>query len=182
MKNLLKIVLAGFAVFMVAAIAQEWSYFASAWFGKGETAAGIEPADHEAAGETVRQTLALMRHFYSSGGDSRFAERMPVSDGIREEMMADVAYLSRNHRRQDPVLMRMEVKTVEPVGRDGLEVRTREFWQIHWYSLVDGEETDEPHWQVVEGRYLTTRTGRGWRVESWDFVLDAQPTEESEDA
>jgi len=169
-KTLLKILLAGFAVFMLLAVAQEWEIFATAWFGERRSSAEATAADEEAAAETVRDMLALMRHLYQSGGDPRFAERMPISDGLRDEMMADIDYLSRNHRRQDPVLQQLEIEAVEPVGRDRIEVRTREFWQMKFLSLVSGEPSDEPRWQIVRGRYLAVRTARGWRVESWDFV------------
>ncbi len=36
MKGLLKILLAGFVVFMVFSVAQEWEFFSSAWFGSEE--------------------------------------------------------------------------------------------------------------------------------------------------
>jgi len=169
-KGLLKIVLIGFAVFMVLAIAQEWEFFSSAWFGESEAPVSVDPADREQAADTVREMLTLMRHFYSSGGDPRFAERMPASDGIREEISKDVDYLRRNHRIQDPRLMRLEIVSVEPVDTDRFEVRTREFWQVHFVSIADGEPSDEPIWQVNGGRYLTQRGSFGWSVESWEFV------------
>ena len=169
MKGLLKIVLGAFAVFMVLSIGQEWEFFSSAWFGEDEPPVTVTEADREEASETVRQMLTLMRHFYSSGGDPRFTERMLVSDGIREEITKDVAYLRRNNRVQDPRMMRLEVVAVEAVGTDLFEVRTREFWQIHFFSAVDGEPSDEPAWQVNRGRYLTRRGSIDWSVESWEM-------------
>lgn len=171
MRGLLKILLAGFAVFMVLSISQEWEFFSSAWFGKNEATVTVTDADRETAADTVRQMLSLMRHFYSSGGDPRFAERMQVSDGIREEISKDVEYLRRNNRIQDPRMMRLEIVSVDPTGTDLFEVRTREFWQIHFLSVVDGEPSDEPVWQINHGRYLTRRGGFGWSVESWEMVL-----------
>jgi hypothetical protein len=181
-KGLLKIVLGGFLAFMALAITQEWEFFSSAWFGQGESAPEASPEDREAAEATLRQMLTLMRHLYSSGGDPRFAERLPASDGLREEMLADIEYVARNHRRQDPALMRLEVVEVDPLGPQRLELRTREFWQVRFLSLVDGEPTDDPRWQIVAGRYLIVRTGRGWQVESWELDLDAEPEREAGDA
>ena len=178
MRGLLKILLGGFAVFMALSIAQEWEFFSSAWFGEDEVQAAVTDADREAASDTVRQMLSLMRHFYSSGGDPRFSERMPVADGIREEISKDVDYLRRNHRIQDPRLMRLEIVSVESAGADLFEVRTREFWQVHFLSAVDGEPSDEPVWQINHGRYLTRRGNFGWNVESWEMVLgDDEATE-----
>ncbi len=182
MNSLWKILLSGFALFMVLAIAQEWTFFSSAWFGEVDESVPVESADREAAVTTLRETLNLMRHLYKSGGDRRFVERMSISDGLREEIMSDIAYLSRNHRRQDPLLLRLEIERAEALGEDRVEIRTREFWQFRWHSLVDGEQTDDPRWQVLRGRYLTRRTSRGWQVDSWEFVLDAPPAAGDPDA
>jgi len=174
-KNLLKILLTGFVVFMALAITQEWEFFSNAWLDRTESPAEATAQDHETAEATLRQMLTLMRHLYSSGGDPRFAERMPASDGLRAEMLADIEYLARNHRVQDPALMRLEVTEVVPLDSERLELQTREFWQVRFLSVVDGEPTDDPRWQIVGGRYLLVRTGRGWQVESWELDLDAEP-------
>lgn len=170
MKSLVKILLGGFAAFMALAIVQEWDYFATSWFGRAQAQRRVSAEDHDAAAETVRQALVLMRHLYQSGGDPRFVERMPVSDPLRDELMSDIDYLRRNHRRQDPGLLELEVTSVDPLGADRFEVRTREFWQVKFFSLVSDEPSDEPKWQIVHGRYLVVRAGPGWRVDSWDFV------------
>jgi hypothetical protein len=91
-------------------------------------------------------------------------------------MLADIDYLGRNRRRQDPALMKLEILGVDSLDRDRLEVRTREFWRVDFYSLVDGEPSDEPVWQVVHGRYLAIRAGSGWRIDGWEFT-SAEPTE-----
>jgi len=175
-KRLIQILLGAFVVFMALAVVQEWSFFSAAWFGEPAATEQASEADREAASETVRQMLVIMRHLYSSDGDPRFAERMPTSDGIRAEMLADIDYLGRNRRRQDPALMKLEILGVDSLDRDRLEVRTREFWRVDFYSLVDGEPSDEPLWQVVHGRYLAIRTGTGWRIDGWEFT-SAEPTE-----
>ena len=66
-------------------------------------------------------------------------------------------------------MMRLEVVAVEAVGADLFEVRTREFWQVHFFSAADGEPSDEPIWQISRGRYLTRRGSFGWSVESWEM-------------
>jgi hypothetical protein len=178
-KGLLKIVLGAFALFMALSIAQEWQFFSSAWFGEDDSPLSATETDREEASETVRRMLTLMRHFYSSGGDPRFAERMMVSDGIREEIAKDVAYLKRNNRVQDPRMMRLEVASVESVGADLFEVRTREFWQVRFFSAVDGEPSDEPVWQINRGRYLTRRGSFGWSVESWETDFGGETAAEA---
>ena len=174
MKTLLKIVLAGLAVFIAVAIVQEWDYFSSAWFGIAETPvsqdAGVEPA----AG-AVRQALTLMAHLYTSGGDPRFAERMPVTPEILEEIQSDIAYLERNRRRQDSRLQQFELLGGDPAGKDRLELRTREFW-IHRLFWADGSgESDPPRSVILYARYRLMRENKGWRIYAWES--DRQETE-----
>ena len=102
MKGLLKILLGGFVVFMGLSISQEWEFFSSAWFGEPEPRAPLTDDERNAAAEAVHMTLSLMRHVYLSSGDPRFGERMPAAEGIVEEILADVRYLARNQRVQDP--------------------------------------------------------------------------------
>ena len=119
MKTLVKILLGGFAAFMLLAIAEEWDFFSSAWFGSAEeVSAALSEPDRRAAADTLHLALTLMGHFYTSGGDPRFAERMPVSQGILEEMSADLDYLGRNHRVQEMDLDRLEILSVDSLGRD----------------------------------------------------------------
>ena len=93
-KALLKILLGGFVVFMLLAIGQEWEFFSEAWFGAGEEKTTASDSDQQEASQAVSLMLNLMRHFYASGGDPRFADRMPASDGILQEMRSDIDYLA----------------------------------------------------------------------------------------
>ncbi|MGB6002089.1 MAG: hypothetical protein WBI00_16545, partial [Thermoanaerobaculia bacterium] len=156
MKPLLKILLGGFLVFMALAIAQEWSFFSQTWFGADEAAAELTPEDREGSVQAVELTLDLMRHLYASGGDSRFADRMPTSAGVLEEMLADIDYLTRNQRRQDPKLERLDVEAVELLETGSVEVRTRELWSIRFLWLDGAGESDPHRVEVVRSRYLVT--------------------------
>jgi hypothetical protein len=132
--------------------------------------------DLEAASEVVEQLLVLMGHLYGTGGDPRFAERIPASPAVIDEMLADIEYLGRNHRRQEPILQKLEIVAVDPIGADRVEVRTREFWihRVYW-AVGDRAETEPARSQVVNGRYLVARQPSGWRVEAWDFDLPNSP-------
>jgi len=170
-KNLLKILGAGFVVFMVLAIADEWAFFSAAWLGGGEEVAiELPEAERKAAADTVHLTLNLMRHLYLSGGDPRFADRMPASDGVKEEMLADITYLGHRHLVQDPDLQRLDVVSIEALAQDRLELRTRESWRFG-VSRADGTgEVEPPRSRTVEATYLVVRGGAGWRVESWRLM------------
>jgi hypothetical protein len=176
-RGLLAILGGGFLLFMVLAIAQEWELFANAWL--GEEAAPPELAEEERRGavDAVQLTLSLMRHLYLSGGDPRFAERMPAAPVLVEEMLADVDYLARNHRLQDPLLEHLEVTAVAPLEERTVEVRTREHWRFTVTSSADRRQAEAPRTQVMHARYRVTRGDAGWRVEGWEIV-DPPPPEE----
>lgn len=187
MKRLLQIVLVAFALFMVLAVGQEWRFFASAWFGGEEDApAALAETDRRAAADTVATLLSLMAHYYSSGGDPRFAERMPASTGLLDELRSDVDYLARNHRIQEPELEKLVVMSVKPAapaapaapGDSGapsrVEVRTREHWIFHVLWAADGSPAEPDRSRVVEGTYLLVRAASGWRVEGWQPIVDPE--------
>lgn len=170
MKPLLKILLGGLVVFMALAIAQEWEFFSQSWFGADEPAAELTPEDRQDAVQAVELTLDLMRHLYASGGDTRFADRMPTSAGVLEEMLADIDYLTRNRRRQDPKIERVDIKAVELLGTGSVEVRTRELWSIR-FLWSDGSGESDPHRvEVVRSRYLVTPGSTGWIVGGWEAL------------
>jgi hypothetical protein len=169
-KSLLKILLVGFAAFMTLAIADEWSYFTSAWFGEEQSQAPELPEEEQkAAADAVYLTLSLMRHLYASGGDPRFAERMPAGEGLVEEMMADIDYLARNRRLQNPELLRLEVLSIEPLGEDRVEIASREEWRFA-LSHATGAEAVPPRSQTLQAKYLVVRSAQGWRVEGWEML------------
>lgn len=173
MRSLLKIVGGGLVLFIALAVVQEWQLFSSAWFGSEQPAAEVSHGERQKATNTLRLMLDLMGHLYRSGGDQRFAERIPAGAGIVEEVMADIEYLARNHRLQDQVLERFEVVSVEPVSVDQLEIRTREQWDVGLQWAGGRGEAEPRAVRLVKGRYLLVRTGVGWRVEGWAFDEEA---------
>ena len=175
MKALLKIVGGGFALFMVLAIAQEWTFFRTAWFGGDAEVETASDEDVREAVAAVRETLVLMRHLYTSGGDVRFAERLPASDGMVREMLDDIEYLHRTRRVQDLALRSLDVQEATPIDLDQVEVRTRELWEIRTTWLDDGSQSDPPRVAVVHGLYRVRRACAGWRVQSWDRISGPSP-------
>lgn len=175
MKNLLKILLGGFVVFQVLAIAQEWDLFAAAWLGTDREEPSLSLEHQRAAAAAVDEALTLLQHFYLSGGDARFADRMPVSEAFLEEARRDVAYLARNGRLQDPVLEELVVQTVEAAGPGRATVGTRERWRVRELRARDGEILGPPRVQLTYRQYRVSRQGTGWRVEGWELAGPPEP-------
>lgn len=168
MKRFLQILAIGLVVFLVLAMGQEWRFFATAWFGEAPPEAELSLEDRDGAVAAVRLTLELTRHLYASGGDPRFSERMPASDGVIEELMKDVDYLANNHRRQEHRLEHLEIVEAKALDDRRVEIRTREEWltRLVW---LDGATAAEWAGQVVFAKYLVTAETQGWRVQAWDF-------------
>lgn len=180
MKRLLQILGVAFLLFMAVAVADEWAFFSSAWFGApSEERQELSEDDRRAAADTVATMLSLMRHFYLSGGDPRFAERLPASAGLIDELRSDVDYLARNHRVQEPELERLVVLSVEAVGDgadlDRVEVKTRERWRFRVLWASDRSQAEPPRERTVDGRYYLVRTNAGWRVEGWEPIAEEEP-------
>ena len=91
MKNLIKIVLGGTLVFMAISMIQEWEAFVGGAAERQPPDGSSEAAKAEAA-QAVRSFISFSRHLYA-GGDRRFAERLPATEEITAEILADVAYL-----------------------------------------------------------------------------------------
>lgn len=174
MKDLLKILGLGLVAFIAIAMAQEWRLFATAWIGLEQQAPGMSDEDRRAAHEAVYRTLTLMAHLYSSGGDPRFAERIPAGPAVLDEILADVAFVSARGRVEVPDLIRLEIAAVEPLGPGAAEVTTREFWRVRFLWPDGSRESDPAREQFLEGRYLVVKGSRGWEVQGWDYVLDAR--------
>lgn len=181
MKALAKILAGGFAVFMVLAIADEWSFFSTAWFGKPASAGpAVDEQQQQAAVGSLRSYLALVSHLYASDGDRRFAERIPASPGVVGEMMADIVYLRHNGRYQELVLHGLEVLDVAPLAADRVEVRTKEYWTIRTLFLADDTLADPPRGQIAFARYGLEREAAGWRVVAWELDVPPAPPEPPE--
>lgn len=189
MRQLSKILLAGIVAFLMLGMLQKWDFFLGAWLGESNDEKTMSRDDLLGAAATVEDLLTLMRHYYASGGDPRFAERMPASDGVLAEMTADVEYLMRAGRRQEPVLQELEILDLRPLGEIQVEVRTKEYW-IHHLEWIEGRGPAEeipvpPRSQILYGRYFVVLGSTGWRVEATEFVPDEEletlliPNEES---
>jgi hypothetical protein len=169
-RALLKILGGGLVLFIAVAIVQEWQLFSSAWFGaEAETEIEMPHGERQQAIGALRLMLDLTAHLYGSGGDERFAERIPAGAGVLDEVLADIEYLARNHRVQDQIMERLDVVSVDVLAADQLEIRTRELWDVGLLWAGGGGEAEPRESRVVKGRYLLARTGSGWVVEGWAF-------------
>ena len=177
MKGLLNILAGGFLVFMVVAVADEWDFFSTAWFGASKPKAVVADADRKDVEATLQLFHRISGHYYGSGGDPRFAERLPALEGVVRELQADVTYLRENGRKQELVLGRLDVLSVELLGEGRFEARTREYWHVSTLWIKDGSLAGPPVVVKSLGRYLVARGTQGLRVEAWDPVLDEEPGE-----
>lgn len=175
MKRFLLIVVGAALLFIAGAMTEEWEVFAGSWFTPPAAASPVSDEEKGKALETLRQYVTLSAHLYGTVGDPRFADRIPASPEIIEEISSEIAYL-RNHRLvEDRVLQRATPLEVQAAGNDRLEVTTREYWIVRRYRLGSSEpEWVESHVAVNQYRLLRDQFGR-WNVVGWEPVIDPEP-------
>ena len=168
LKRLGQILLGSWLVFMAMAMVEEREVFLAPWFAPTETASASDE-DRTAAEATVQEFLSMVRHAHLTGGDPRFLERVAAAPPIVEEIAADIQYLSRNGRRQDMTLQKLDLVGVQMLGPDQLEVRTREYWTTRFRFIGDGRESDPTNVAVASVKYRLSRAVTGWMIEAWDL-------------
>jgi len=179
-RQLLKLIGWGTAAFMLLAIGQEWDFFKTAWFGAEEPAAAVPEVDRQEVEASLRETLVVIGHLYGSGGDQRFAERLPISQAILDEVIDDLRYLGRQHLVQEQTLTDLEILDLDPLSEDRVELRTREQWLVRMLSTTSQRAVGPAEAHVSHGRYLLSRGGKGWSVAAWEIVSPAASESASE--
>jgi len=172
LKGFLKIVGVGAVLFMATAMIQEWRVFVGAWTGAGVTRPAVqdgEPKDTQVE-DTVRRYVSMARHFYQTGGDRRFAERIPASPEVVQELVDDVAYLAKNKRRQEDRLVALDVLHTSRPAENRARVRTRERWEARTRGLDESGAADPMVAQVIFVEYWLQREGSKWQVSRWELI------------
>lgn len=166
MKQFAKVVGGALVLFIALAMLQEHDTFSTNWFKPAE---GFQaPAtERRAAAEAVHAFRMMSAHWYGSGGDRRFEERLPASQPLIEELRSDIRYLEQNGRIETPRLMRIEFLSSDVTSENSAEVKTREFWvtEFHWRA---GGVSDESRSDVLFARYRLQKDGSRWLVAAWD--------------
>lgn len=142
---------------------------AAAW--RASTAApapALADADRKEAADTVRLYLAIAAHLRGSGGDPRYAERLPADPAIVEGIQREIEYRRHGGHQDEPRLQRLEIREVRAMGAERADVRTKEYWITRDLAAPDaGARSD-----VVLARYLLRRDSGAWRVADWDVDED----------
>ncbi len=140
-------------------------------FGAPKGNAALTDADRRGATDAVQLFLTLSTHLRAADGDTRFAERIPASDEVVDEVMRDVAFLRHAARQEEVRLVRSEVRDVRAAADGGATVRTKEYW-ITRELAAPSPTLPQTYSDVVLARYAVRREAGGWRVESWDIDMD----------
>lgn len=179
MKRFVVLVLGSVAVFLVGAMIQEWDVFAQPWFGGAASSATVPDKDLETGARTVREYLTLSSHLYGTGGDRRFAERIPAAENIVDEILHEIEYLKMHGIIEEPSLQRVEPLDFVPHGPGGLEIHTKEYWIVRRHAVGHKDLLDNRSY-VVFNVYRLSRSGPdAWRIVGWEPEVPASPVKES---
>lgn len=166
MTALIRIAGGALAVFLVLGGIQEWRSLAAPLL-PPERRLELSQADRRAAAATVYRFVQLSSHLYATGGDRRFAERLPSSPALIDEIVRDARYVLHNERVQEPSLMRLDIASIESPSPDVITVGVKEYWTTRYYFKVD-HSFDAVRSDVVLVQYRLQRDAGSWRVMSWD--------------
>ncbi len=142
----------------------------AAWRASSVERRDLEQRDRAAAVEAVRAFVSLSAHLRGSGGDRRFAERVPAAPAVVDELVADAKEGRRLGRLDQSRLVQADVRRVREVGLEMVEVTTKEYWVTR-----DSSDSSRYRSDVVPVRYVVRREGGAWRVVDWN--VEAGSTE-----
>jgi hypothetical protein len=125
----------------------------------------------KAVTEAVYGYAELAAHLHGSGGDPRFAERLPADPEVVSDVLGDIEFATHAGRIEEPRLFRAEFRDVHPAGFDTYDVDVKEYWVTRTISAggaILGTRSD-----VVLVRYVVRRGPGGWKVVAWDVAESA---------
>jgi hypothetical protein len=125
----------------------------------------VEAREVKAAAETF---MRLSAHLQGSGGDPRFAERIPASPAVVEELLAGVSFASHGGKVEEPRLVRADFGSLRRLDAEVVSLDAKEYWIVRVLG-EGGKKTLETRGDVVDVRYLVARGPAGWSVVGWDF-------------
>lgn len=129
--------------------------------------------EERGAVEAVHSTVTLAAHLRGSGGDPRFAERIPASPEVIEALQRELEFMKHLGVVEDAELKRFEVGRVRRARPRVLEVDTREYWVTRQVSGgVRPPEAARPDFRtdVVLTRWTVERQSGGWVVVDWQLA------------
>lgn len=119
------------------------------------------------AERTVHELLALVRHLHGSGGDPRFAERVPAAPEVVDELLREIAWVRHQGWIEELQLARLELSPAERTEDGALELGAREFWIARRRPVADAAAEPRLSSSVLATRYRLEREGGRWRVVEW---------------
>jgi hypothetical protein len=128
--------------------------------------------------ETVHSMVTLAAHLRGSGGDPRFAERIPASPPVLEALQRELEFARHLGVVEDPELRKFEVGRVRRVRPRVVEVDTREYWVTRQVSAaVRPPEAAPPAFRtdIVLTRWSVARQAGGWVVVDWQLAPPPEP-------
>ncbi|HET9554256.1 MAG TPA: hypothetical protein VFP50_14910 [Anaeromyxobacteraceae bacterium] len=133
-----------------------------------EGAEALPPAERAEVEATARLFTRLAAHLKGSGGDPRFAERIPAAPAVVEELLAEAAFVDRAGRREEPRLQRIELGTPVRVAPGRVRIDARELWVTR--VVARGGQPLETRSDVISVRYLLDADRGRWQVAAWSLI------------
>ena len=152
----------GTALFLALAIADQWSFFASAWFSPKASQPerqSCPPAAIEAVGRLVNN----LPQFYSNPSDPEaFFSSIRLTPTLMGEMVADLSYLSTRDWKQSMELAGYSIVGSRQLPKGRWEVVTDETWSVK----IAGEGYETSSETRLRCRYVAGSVEGRWTIGS----------------
>lgn len=125
--------------------------------------AWLDDGAREEAFRGAARFATLAAHLRASGGDPRFADRIPADPPVVAELLSDITVAQHHGLVERAQLVRFEPRAVDAVGPELAEVRATEYW----ITRSGGPAGEATRSDVVPVRYAMRRDAGGWRVADW---------------
>ena len=164
------LVVGGVALFLALAILDQWSFFATAWFGSAKAPSGRSQGPPAGAVGAVESFLAWLPDYYrgaSASGD-RF-RGAPLAEPLRRELATDAAYLGWRGWSQELSMVRHRIVDASPLPKERWEIVTDESWRVRVGGTGGGGEREV----ALRCRYTVGLLQGRWTIGGW--TLEPSP-------
>lgn len=137
--------------------------------GRGEEGAEVSAAERTGMEDAARLFARLSAHLKGSGGDRRFAERIPAAPEVVGDLLDETAFAASLGRIEEPHLQGVEYGKALRVAAGRAQLDAREYWVTRIHS---GSGTVlETRSDVISVRYLVEEDRGRWTVIGWNVIV-----------
>lgn len=165
MKNFILTILTSTLIFFSVSILEEWENFKPLFFKEKKE----EIKFPEETLQIIDNFNLILTHIYRFG-DERFFQRLPASDGLKNEIFEDLYYLNSYNVIQDLKPLKKEVLNKKVISKGVLRVEVYEEWEVFYLDFTGHPLQVRPSKFSSNLYYILVQKPYGWIVEEMGIL------------